>query len=50
MDTVLPFVGKHSPRVKLDGSEPRGIQQSKLRVGRGKTIRRPHLSCRRCRR
>jgi alpha-N-arabinofuranosidase len=37
MDTVLPFVGKHSPFVKLEGSEPRGIQQSKLRVGRGKT-------------
>jgi alpha-N-arabinofuranosidase len=37
MDTVRPFVGKHSPRVKLDGSEPRGIQQSKLRLGRGKT-------------
>ncbi len=36
MDTVRPFVGKHSPRVKLDGSEPRGIQQSKLRLGGGK--------------
>ena len=36
MDTVRPFVGKHSPRVKLDGSEPRGIRQSKLRLGRGK--------------
>jgi alpha-L-arabinofuranosidase len=36
MDTVRPFVGKHSPRVKLAGSEPRGIQQSKLRVVRGK--------------
>jgi alpha-N-arabinofuranosidase len=37
MDTVRPFVGMHSPLVKLGGSEPRGIQQSKLRVGRGKT-------------
>ena len=37
MDTVRPFVGKHSPRVKLDGSEPRGIQQSRLRLGQGKT-------------
>src|ERR1051326_2311480 len=37
MDTVRPFVGKHSPRVKLDGAEPRGIQQSRLRVGRGKS-------------
>jgi alpha-N-arabinofuranosidase len=37
MDTVNPFVGKHSPRIKLDGSEPRGIQQSKLRVAGGKS-------------
>lgn len=37
MDTVRPFVGKHSPRIKLDGSEPRGIQQSKLRLGRGRS-------------
>jgi len=37
MDTVRPFVGKHSPRIKLDGSEPHGIQQSRLRLGRGKT-------------
>ena len=34
MDTARPFVGKHSPRVKLGGSEPRGIRQSRLRVGR----------------
>ena len=50
MDTVRPFVGKHSPRVKLGGSEPRGIQQSKLRLGRGKSLRRPRLSGRRSRR
>jgi alpha-N-arabinofuranosidase len=37
MDTVRPFVGKHSPRVTLGGSEPRGIQQSKLRLGKGKS-------------
>ena len=37
MDTVQPFVGKHSPSIKLDGSEPHGIQQSKLRLGRGKS-------------
>ncbi|HSW50770.1 MAG TPA: hypothetical protein VLH09_11375, partial [Bryobacteraceae bacterium] len=37
MDTVQPFVGKHSPRVKLDGSEPHGIQHSRLRLGRGKS-------------
>ena len=36
MDTVRPFVGKHSPRVKLDGSDPRGIQQSRLRLVKGK--------------
>ena len=36
MDTENPFVGRHSPRIKLDGSEPRGIQQSKLRVAGGK--------------
>jgi alpha-N-arabinofuranosidase len=37
MDTVRPFVGKHSPRVSLAGSEPCGIQQSGLRMGRGKS-------------
>jgi alpha-N-arabinofuranosidase len=37
MDTVRPFVGKHSPQVKLDGSEPRGVQQPRLRVARGKS-------------
>ena len=42
MDTVRPFVGKHSPRVTLggtalDSSGPRGIQQSKLRLGKGKS-------------
>jgi alpha-L-arabinofuranosidase len=37
MDTVNPFVGKHSPRIKLGGSEPRGIQQSKLRLAGGKS-------------
>ncbi len=38
MDTVKPFVGKHSPRVKVDGSESRGIQQSKLRLLKGKAL------------
>jgi alpha-N-arabinofuranosidase len=37
MDTVRPFVGEHSPRVKLAGSEARGMQQSKLRLGRGRS-------------
>ena len=47
MDTVRPFVGKHSPRIKLDGSEPRGIQQSRLRLGTRQVLRRPRVSCRR---
>jgi alpha-N-arabinofuranosidase len=33
MDTERPFVGRHSPRVKLDSTEPHGIRQSRLRVG-----------------
>jgi alpha-N-arabinofuranosidase len=37
MDTVRPFVGRHSPRVTLAGSEPRGIRQSKLRIARGRS-------------
>lgn len=36
MDTERPFAGKHSLRVKLDGSEPRGIGQSRLRIGGNK--------------
>jgi alpha-N-arabinofuranosidase len=36
MDQVRPFVGAHSPRVTLGGSDPRGIQQSRLRLVRGK--------------
>jgi alpha-N-arabinofuranosidase len=36
MDRSRPFVGRHSPRVKLDRSEPHGIRQSRLRVGRNK--------------
>jgi alpha-N-arabinofuranosidase len=35
MDTAKPFVGKHSARIRLDGTEERGIGQGKLRVGRG---------------
>ena len=37
MDSVKAFVGTHSPRVKLGGSEPRGIQQSGLRLHNGKS-------------
>lgn len=36
MDTTHPFVGKHCPRIRLGGSEPRGIRQGKLRVKGGK--------------
>ena len=36
MDEVKPFVGKQSPRVKLSGSQPCGIQASALRVAKGK--------------
>ncbi|MEO8591932.1 MAG: hypothetical protein ABI759_01295 [Candidatus Solibacter sp.] len=37
MDTVRPFVGKHSPRIKLAGADPRGMQASALRLRHGKT-------------
>src|SRR5579871_4544596 len=36
MDASKPFVGKHSPRIKVSGSEPCGISQSKLRLTGGK--------------
>src|SRR6185437_1892940 len=35
MDTERPFVGAQSPRVRLDGSEARGLQQGGLRVRGG---------------
>lgn len=35
MDTERPFVGTQSPRVRLDGSEARGLQQGGLRVRGG---------------
>ncbi|HEV2215266.1 MAG TPA: alpha-N-arabinofuranosidase, partial [Terracidiphilus sp.] len=35
MDTDNPFVGDHSPRIALDPSTPRGIQQAGLAVLRG---------------
>src|ERR1039458_9284750 len=37
MDAERVYVGKHSPRVKLDSSQPYGIRQSMLRIGGGKT-------------
>jgi alpha-L-arabinofuranosidase len=36
MDSTHPFVGKHGPRIKLNGAEPRGIQQARLHVKGGK--------------
>jgi len=37
MDTEHPYVGEHTPLVKLSSTEPRGIQQSGLFVRNGKT-------------
>jgi alpha-N-arabinofuranosidase len=36
MDAREPFVGAHSPRIVLSGSEPRGIRQSGLALVAGK--------------
>ncbi len=36
VDQVQPFVGAHSPRIQLAGSEPRGIQQSGMPMGSGR--------------
>jgi len=36
MDKNQPFVGDQSPRISLDGSTPRGIQQAGLAVVKGK--------------
>lgn len=37
MDKVDPFVGDHTPRITLAGSEARGIQQEGLRLGKDKS-------------
>lgn len=37
MDPIRPWVGDHSPRIKLAGAAARGIQQSGLRLGRGRS-------------
>lgn len=45
MDKTRPFVGAHSPRIHLAGSEPRGIQQSGMRMGGGRAYEgRVHLA------
>jgi alpha-N-arabinofuranosidase len=44
MDTVAPFVGEHSPRIRLDASEPRGISQSGLHLGSKSYVGRVHLA------
>jgi alpha-N-arabinofuranosidase len=37
METTHPFVGKHSPRVELNGGEARGIQQAGLGLVGGRS-------------
>ncbi|MGD0252684.1 MAG: alpha-N-arabinofuranosidase, partial [Verrucomicrobiota bacterium] len=37
MDANHPYVGEHTPLVKLDGTGPRGIQQAGLAVRQGKS-------------
>ncbi len=37
MDSVQPYVGQHSPMVKLDATVPHGIGQSGLALRKGKT-------------
>lgn len=37
MDTDRPYVGDHTPLVKLSATEPRGIQQSGLAVRKGRS-------------
>jgi alpha-N-arabinofuranosidase len=37
MDVDHPYVGEHTPVVKLSGTEPHGIQQSGLAVRKGKS-------------
>ena len=37
MDKINPFVGEHSPRVALDSTEARGLQQGGLRLAKGKS-------------
>ena len=36
MDTVHPFVGKHSPEIQLDASTPHGIRQSGISLVKNK--------------
>lgn len=36
MDAVHPYVGKHSPQIKLDENEPRGIEQAGIGLVGGK--------------
>ena len=44
MDTARPFVGAQSPRIQLDGSAPRGIQQSGLRMAGGRLMKAGSIS------
>jgi alpha-N-arabinofuranosidase len=44
MDTVQPWVGEQSPRIKLDATEPHGISQSGLRLGGKSYVGRIYLA------
>ena len=37
MDTSNPFVGDHTPLIKLAGAEPRGIRQTGVNFTQGVT-------------
>jgi alpha-N-arabinofuranosidase len=39
MDTHSPFAGDHSPLIKLDGNEPRGIRQTGVNFTKGETYK-----------
>ena len=36
MDTKAPYTGEHTPLVRLDGTEPRGVKQTGLALVKGK--------------
>ena len=42
MDTSNPFVGDHTPLIKLAGEEPRGIRQTGINFVEGTDLQRPH--------
>ena len=42
MDTGNPFVGDHTPLIKLAGDEPRGIRQTGVNFVEGEDLQRAH--------